>query len=98
VHPCAAEQRRKHESYTLAGSVFLITGNGKTLKLPAPSDSPADPLGWSKWKRAGAALAVAWFSIVALAVAQAAGIFLRVISHEFKLDVSRSVHGFSVSH
>ncbi|KAH3963932.1 hypothetical protein HBH70_230030 [Parastagonospora nodorum] len=86
MHPCAAEQRRKHESYTLAGSVFLITGNGKTLNLPAPSDSPADPLSWSKWKRAGVALAVGWFSIVALAVAQAAGIFLRVISHEFNID------------
>jgi len=98
VHPCATDQRRKHESYTLAGSVFLITNNGKTLNLPTPSESPADPLGWSKWKRAGAALAVAWFSIVALAVAQAAAVFFSVISYEFKIDVSRSVHGLSVSH
>jgi hypothetical protein len=87
-HPSTAAQRRKHESYSLSGSVFLITGNGKTLNLPAPSASPADPLGWSKWKRAGAFLAVAWFSIVALAVAQAAGIFMRVISRDFNVDVS----------
>jgi len=87
-YPSTAAQRRKHESYTLTGSVFLITGNGQTLKLPAPSDSPADPLGWGVWKRAGAFLAVAWFSTVALAVAQAAGIFMQVISRDFGLDVS----------
>jgi hypothetical protein len=86
--PSTATQRRKHESYSLAGSVFLITGNGQTLNLPAPSDSPADPLGWTKWKRAGAILAVGWYSAVALAVAQAASIFMRVISRDFKLDVS----------
>jgi hypothetical protein len=85
--PSTAAQRRKHESYTLSGSVFLIAGNGQTLKLPAPSDSPADPLGWGQWKRAGAFLAVSCFSIVALAVAQAAGIFLRVISRDFGTDV-----------
>jgi hypothetical protein len=86
--PSTAAQRRKHESYLLSGSVFLITAKGQTLKLPAPSDSPADPLGWGRWKRAGALLAVSWYSIVALAVAQAAGILLRVISRDFGLDVS----------
>jgi MFS family permease len=90
-HSSTAAQRRKHESYSLSGSVFLITGNGKTLNLPAPSASPADPLGWSKWKRAGAFFAVAWFSIVALAVAQAAGIFMRVISRDFKVGVSTAL-------
>jgi hypothetical protein len=85
--PSAAAQRRKHESYTLSGSVFLISANGHTIKLPTPSDSPADPLGWGRWKRAGAFLAVSWFSVVALAVAQAAGIFLRVISRDFGVDV-----------
>lgn len=91
-HSSTAAQRRKHESYSLSGSVFLITGNGKTLNLPAPSDSPADPLGWGKWKRAGAFLAVAWFSIVALAVTQAAGIFLHAIIREFKVDVCAVLH------
>jgi hypothetical protein len=81
------EQRRKHESYALSGSVFLIA-NGQTIKLPAASDSPADPLGWGRWRKAGAFFAISWFSIVALAVAQAAGIFLRVISRDFKADVS----------
>lgn len=82
-----AEKRRKHESYLLSGSVFLVTEYGQTLKLPAPSDSPADPLGWKRWQRAGAFLAVAWFTTVALAVAQAAGVLLRVISIDFKGEV-----------
>jgi hypothetical protein len=87
-YPSTAAQRRKHESYQLSGSVFLIAGNGKTLKLPAPSASPADPLGWSKWKRLGAFVAVVLFNVVSLAVAQTAGIFLRVLSRDFKVDVS----------
>lgn len=86
--PSTAAARRKHESYMLSGSVFLITAKGQTLKLPAPSDSPADPLSWSWWKRAGAFLAILWYCIVALAVAQAASILLRVISRDFELDVS----------
>jgi hypothetical protein len=84
----SGERRRKHESYTLSGSVFLITAKGQTLKLPAPSDSPADPLGWGRWKKAGAFLAVFWYSTVALTVAQAASVFLRAISTDFGLDVS----------
>lgn len=91
--PPTDAQRRKHESYTLTGSVFLVAGNGKTLKLPAPSSSPADPLGWSRWKRAGVALTVSLFSIVSLAVAQAAGLFLRIISREFDTDVAQAKAG-----
>jgi hypothetical protein len=87
IYPSTAIHRRKHESYTLSGSVFLIGGNGQKVKLPAPSDSPADPLSWGQWKRAGVFVAVSWFSIVALAVAQAAGLFLGVISRDFKVDV-----------
>jgi hypothetical protein len=87
-HTLPSSTKRKHESYTLSGSVFLITAKGQTLKLPAPSDSPADPLGWGRWKRVGAFLAVFWYSTVALTVAQAASLFLRVISTDFGLDVS----------
>lgn len=83
----ASEKRRKHESYNGSGSVFLITGTGKTLKLPVPSDSPADPLGWGTWKRAGVFLAVYWYSIVSIVVTQAASMILHEISHEFEQDV-----------
>ncbi|KAF1920270.1 major facilitator superfamily domain-containing protein [Ampelomyces quisqualis] len=81
-----AAQRRKHESYTLTGSVFLIASNGETLKLPAPSSSPADPLSWGRWKRAGVFLTVTLFSIVSLVVAQTVGLFLRVISRDLGID------------
>jgi hypothetical protein len=87
IHPANATIRRKHESYTLSGSVFLIAGNGQTVKLPAPSDSPADPLSWGRWKRAGVFLAVLWFSVVALVVAQAGGLFLGAISRDLMVDV-----------
>ncbi|XMA17524.1 hypothetical protein WAI453_010315 [Rhynchosporium graminicola] len=32
------------------GSVFLISSNGETNRLPIPSGSPNDPLGWSPLK------------------------------------------------
>ncbi|KAF1922674.1 MFS general substrate transporter [Didymella exigua CBS 183.55] len=75
--------RRKHESYNLSGSIFLVTSSGKTLSLPVPSDSPADPLNWGRWKTAGAIISVAWFSIVSLTVVQAASMVYHGIMVEF---------------
>jgi hypothetical protein len=86
-YPSTAVHRRRHESYLLSGSVFLIAGNGQKVKLPAPSDSPADPLSWGRWKRAGVFMTVSWFTIVALAVVQAASLFMREMSREFDVDV-----------
>ncbi|KAH7095543.1 major facilitator superfamily domain-containing protein [Paraphoma chrysanthemicola] len=84
--PLATTQSRKRESYNMSGSVFLITSMGQTLKLPIPSESPADPLGWGKWKRAGAFLAVFWFSAVSLTVAQAMSVLLGAIAEDFVAD------------
>jgi hypothetical protein len=98
TYPSTAAHRRKHESYTLSGSVFLIAGNGQTVKLPAPSDSPADPLSWGRWKRAGVFVAVSWFSTVALAVVQAAGLFMGVISRDFDVDVCAVSSFFANTH
>ncbi|KAL5121023.1 hypothetical protein ACEQ8H_000872 [Pleosporales sp. CAS-2024a] len=84
--PSSASQRLKRESYNLSGSVFLITGKGQTLNLPAPSESPADPLGWALWKRGGAFLAIVWFAAVALAITQATGLFIKEITHDLKID------------
>ncbi|KAJ8115240.1 hypothetical protein OPT61_g3067 [Boeremia exigua] len=78
-----AAVRRKHESYNLSGSIFLVTSSGKTLSLPVPSESPADPLNWSRWKTAGAMIAVAWFSSVSLTVVQAASMVFHGIILEF---------------
>ena len=80
--------RNKHESYNLSGSVFLITSDGTTLKLPVPSDSPADPLGWGRWKRIGAFLAVYWYSTITLTSAQAASMMFQGISREFEVGPS----------
>jgi hypothetical protein len=87
LYPSSAVHRWRHESYLLSGSVFLIAGNGQTLKLPAPSDSPADPLGWGRWKRAGVFVTVSSFTMVTLAVVQAAGLFMREIAREFDVHV-----------
>lgn len=79
--------RRKHQSYNLSGSIFLVTSSGMMLKLPVPSESPADPLNWSRWKTAGAITAVAWYSIVSLTVVQAASMVYNGILTEFNEEV-----------
>lgn len=80
-------KRRKHESYNLSGSIFLVTSSGTTLSLPVPSDSPDDPLNWGRWKTVGAITAVAWYSVVSLTVSQAASMVLHGILVEFEGQV-----------
>lgn len=82
--PEAPSARTKRESYELCGSTYLITNTGKTLKLPVPSDSKADPLNWSKWKTAGALFAVFLFSVVCLTAAQASSVLLEAIQIDFR--------------
>lgn len=79
----AETARRKHESYNLSGSIFLLTSSGITLNLPVPSESPEDPLNWNRWKTTGAIAAVAWYSIVSLTAVQAASMVYHGISVEF---------------
>lgn len=81
--------RSKHDSCDLTGgSVFLITGEGKTLNLPVPSDSRNDPLNWSYWKTGGAMFAVGFFSAVALTAVQAQSLMFKGILAEFDHQVS----------
>lgn len=82
--------RRKHESYDLSGSIFLVTSSGKTLNLPVPSDSPTDPLNWGRCKTTGAIIAVALYSIVSLPVVQAASLVFHGILKEFEGQVRTS--------
>jgi hypothetical protein len=79
--------RRNRESYMLSGSIFLITSSGKTLNLPVPSSSPADPLNWSMWKTTGAVAAIALYSVVSLTVVQAASLMYHGIMAEFGKQV-----------
>lgn len=74
--------RAKRESFNLSGSTYLITDTGKTLKLPIPSDSAADPLNWSQWKTAGAMFSIALYSVVCLTAAQAASVILEGIQND----------------
>ncbi|KAF9695391.1 hypothetical protein EKO04_006691 [Ascochyta lentis] len=81
---CSAKTpRHKHESYNLSGSIFLVTSSGTTLNLPVPSESPADPLNWGRWKTAGAVAAVAWHSTVSLTVVQAASMVYHGVLADF---------------
>lgn len=89
--------RRNRESYNLSGSIFLVTSSGTTLNLPVPSESPADPLNWGRWKRTGAIIAVAWYSIVSLTVVQAASMVYHGILVEFDGQV-RALRRFGVHH
>jgi hypothetical protein len=84
ISTCTVESvRRKRESYNLSGSIFLVTSSGKTLNLPVPSDSPADPLNWGRWKTTGAIIAVALYSTVSLPVVQAASLVYHGMMMEF---------------
>ena len=80
--------KAKHESFDLSGSVFLVTGEGKTLNLPIPSNSPNDPLNWSRWKTGGAIFAVGFYSAVALLMVQGQSLMLKDILGEFTEEVS----------
>ncbi|KAJ4294197.1 hypothetical protein N0V90_007887 [Kalmusia sp. IMI 367209] len=81
--------RKKHESYDLSGSVFLISKEGKTLDLPIPSDSESDPLNWGWFKTAGAMLALGWYSVTALTVVQAASLMMHGILADFSEEDSK---------
>jgi hypothetical protein len=90
-------RQSKRESYNQIGSTFLITNDGRTLKLPVPSNSKADPLNWSRWKTAGALFSIALFSIVCLTAAQAASVVLDDIQRDFEHEVSSSLVNWSAS-
>ncbi|KAF6814198.1 major facilitator superfamily transporter [Colletotrichum plurivorum] len=70
-------------SADLAGSIYLITSDGKTLKLPMPSDSPSDPLNWSLRKRLVALAVLTLYSIVSMSETQAASLMYRTLAAEF---------------
>ena len=84
----SAAERSKHESFDFAGSVFLITDEGKTLHLPMPSKSKHDPLNWGKWKSVGAMVSLWWYSIANLTAVQAASLMMGGVTRDFSEQVS----------
>ncbi|EOA83087.1 uncharacterized protein SETTUDRAFT_139405 [Exserohilum turcica Et28A] len=86
--PKAASDSRsaKRESYNLTGTTFLITNDGRTLKLPVASESKSDPLNWGTWKTAGAMFSIVLFSAVSLTAAQAATVILESVRASFEYE------------
>ncbi|KAL0942093.1 major facilitator superfamily transporter [Colletotrichum truncatum] len=70
-------------SADLAGSIYLITSDGKTLKLPMPSKSPHDPLNWPLRKRVVALAVIMLYSIVSMMETQAVSLMYRPLAAEF---------------
>ncbi|KAK0118586.1 hypothetical protein ONS95_007471 [Cadophora gregata] len=79
-------RRAKYESCDFSGSVFIISSDGKVLKLPIPTKSAQDPLNWSKWKQARAFLALYVFSISAESLTQGASFLVEEFRNEFALQ------------
>ncbi|KAJ0162584.1 putative MFS-type transporter [Colletotrichum tanaceti] len=70
-------------SADMFGSIYLITSDGTTLKLPMPSTSPYDPLTWSLTKRLLAMAVLVLYSIVSMVETQAASLMYRSLAAEF---------------
>jgi hypothetical protein len=94
----AEKARSKHESFNLSGSIFLVTGDGKTLSLPIPSDSKLDPLNFSTWRTIGAMLALGWYSCVTLTAVQAPSVMLNGIVGEFGDEVRRFAYFYPMGY
>ncbi|WYZ38030.1 hypothetical protein EsH8_II_001536 [Colletotrichum jinshuiense] len=81
----------------VSGSIYLITSDGQTLKLPMPSRSPRDPLNWSMPKRMVAMCVLILYSIVSMLETQAASLMYSSLAAEFngKLLAALSFQGFA---
>ncbi|KAH7139902.1 major facilitator superfamily transporter, partial [Dactylonectria estremocensis] len=81
----------RRDSLDLPGSVFLISGDGRILRLPMPSSSPSDPLSWSPAKRFTALGALVLYSIVAMLSVQAASLMYKPLSEEFGEEITEGI-------
>lgn len=78
----------RRDSLQAAGSVFFVSSAGRVLKLPIPSNSPRDPLTWSRSKRWLAFIALQLYSVVASFELNLLGVLGKAIRLEFDEDVS----------
>ncbi|KAK1986947.1 major facilitator superfamily transporter [Colletotrichum cereale] len=70
-------------SAELSGSIYLISSDGQTLKLPMTSKSPHDPLSWSLPTRMLAMGVVILYSVVSIMETQAASLMYPSLAAEF---------------
>lgn len=80
--------RSKYMSMDFAGSVFLITSEGRMLNLPIPSESPLDPLNWVLARRMLVLAILNAFLIVALFLIQTPANLRAAFLLEFDQEVS----------
>lgn len=43
------------------GNALLVDKHGQIRRLPIPSDSPNDPLNWTKWEKSAVIFCCCWF-------------------------------------
>lgn len=55
------------------GDIQLLDSNNKVQNIPIPTDSPRDPLNWSKTRKFLVISSCCWFSIMSLALVGNAG-------------------------
>ena len=77
----------KHTSVDLSGSVFLISSDGTTLKLPIPAKTARDPLNWSTQKRIWAMISLIFFSIAGLVAVESPSLMFPLFLKEFSQNV-----------
>lgn len=79
--------RSKHQSMDFSGSVFLIASNGHVLSLPIPSESPNDPLNWTKTRRSLIGIILLLYGSITLFTVQTPGVLYTAFITSFKKEV-----------
>lgn len=81
----------KHSSADLSGSVFLISADGRMLKLPIPARSYRDPLNWSTKKRLWALISITAFATIGLVVVEVPTLMIAQLTVDFPPSVRSSI-------
>ncbi|CZR66403.1 uncharacterized protein PAC_16304 [Phialocephala subalpina] len=79
----SSSSRSKRDSADITGTVYLISSDGRILNLPIPTRSHRDPLNWSSRKRAGAFLALMFYSVTGLVIVQGVSLMFAPLGVEF---------------
>ncbi|KAK0099239.1 hypothetical protein ONS96_008473 [Cadophora gregata f. sp. sojae] len=79
----------KRETMDLTGSVYLITSDGETIKLPIPTKSRRDPLNWGMWKRVWAFAALLLSAISSFGVVQVVSLVLQPLVLEYPYEETK---------
>lgn len=89
-----ARSSRKHMSMDLAGSVFLIASDGRVLSLPVPSESPDDPLTWSRSRRVFILAILVLYSAACMFLIQTPGTLFKAFLADFTEVVRTYIHTY----